>query len=129
METSRSLEQLVGQAWGHPPADSSALVANVHRLRSVPIEDLSNGDLRLLLGQRQGAEWLIPIALQRLHEDPMAGEWYPGDLLRAVLHAATDYWPSHPQELMDLWAVRESLDKLRADATALLQQPDWPAFG
>jgi hypothetical protein len=82
----------------------------------------------LLLGQRPGAEWLIPIALSRLDEDPMAGEWYPGDLLRAVLHGGTDYWPTHPDEVVRLWAVRESLDKLRTDAAALLEQPDWPAF-
>lgn len=129
MNLSRSLEQLDGQAWGEPPKGSSGLVADVHRLRRVPIADLSNGDLRLLLGQKEGVEWLIPIALSRLAEDPVAGEWYPGDLLRAVLHAGTDYWPTHQDEVMQLWAVRESLDRLRTHAATLLEQLDWPAFG
>ena len=81
----------------------------------------------MLLGQRVGAEWLIPIALTQLEDDPMAGEWYPGDLLRAVLHAGADYWPNHPDEVRRLWTVRASLEGLRADAAALLEQPDWPA--
>jgi hypothetical protein len=129
MDVPRSLEQLDGEPWGEAPPGATGLVEDVYRLRRVPVRDLSNGDLRLLLGQKIGAEWLIPLALDRLDDDPVAGDWYPGDLLRAVLYAGTDYWPTHPDEVMRLWAVRESLDKLRADAAALLDQPDWPAFG
>ena len=129
MDTGRSLEQLDGEPWGEAPLGATGLVEDVHRLRRVPVGDLSNGDLRQLLGQRIGVHWLIPIALDRLDGDPMAGDWHPGDLLRAVLHAGTDYWPNHPDDVLRLWAVREALDRLRADAAELLDQSDWPAFG
>jgi hypothetical protein len=125
---SSTLEQLDGEVWADPD-EPTTLVADVHRLRRVPIGELSNGDLRMLLGQRVGADWLVPVALDRLADAPLAGDWYPGDLLRAVLHAAIDYWPTHPDELMRLWNVRESLEKLRADAAALLANEGWPPFG
>lgn len=83
MDVSRSLEQLDRERWGEAPPGATGLVEDVHRLRRVPVRDLSNEDLRLLLGQTIGAEWLIPRAFDRLDGDPLAGDWYPGDQLRA----------------------------------------------
>jgi hypothetical protein len=124
----KSLEQLDGEDWGDPPTGASGLVADVHHLRRIPIAELTDGDLRTLLGQRVGAEWLIAVALARLDRDPMAGDWYPGDLLRAVLHAGSDHWASHPDEQMQLWAVRESLERLGADVSKTIDDENWPAF-
>ena len=119
MDLTRSIEQLDGDDWGDAPEDATGLVKDVHRLRRVSIGDLSNGDLRMLLGQQVGLPWLIPIALERLNADPMAGDWYPGDLIRAVLHGGVDYWARDPEALMHLWSVRESLEKLRTDIAAV----------
>jgi hypothetical protein len=95
----------------------------------VPIANLSVGDLRLLLTQRIGIEWLVPVALDRLLDDPLIGEFYPGNLLNAVLRATGSHWESHPADLMSLWAVKEALEHLRTDAEQMLGRDDWPAFG
>jgi hypothetical protein len=123
-----TLEQLDGERWPDPQ-DPTMLVRDVHRLRRIPLGELSDNDLRLLLGQRVGVDWLVPRALDRLQEAPLAGDLYPGDLLGAVLHATRDYWPRHPDQLIRLWAVRESLEALQADAGRLLTDERWPAFG
>jgi hypothetical protein len=125
----RTLEELDGERWPEPDDEATGLVRDCHRLRTVPVGDLSIGDLRLLLGQEIGTEWLMPIALDRLNDDPLAGEWYPGDVLNSVLGVGATYWDSHPAETMSLWDVREALDQVRSDAAKLLERDDWPAFG
>jgi hypothetical protein len=125
----RTLEELDGERWGEPDKEATTLMRECHRLRTVPLGNLSIGDLRLLLGQQIGTEWLVPLALDRLHDDPLAGEWYPGDVLNSVLGVGAIYWEAHPSETMSLWAVRQALEQVRSEATKFLERDDWPAFG
>ena len=78
---------------------------------------------------RSGTEWLVPLALDRLMDDPLAGAWYPGDVLNAVLGVGATYWDAHPNETSSLWAVRQALEQVRSDATNLIERDDWPSFG
>jgi len=125
----RTLEQLDGEVWPEPNATDTELVRECHRLRRVPVGDLTVSDLRQLIGQQIGIEWLVPIALGHLGQDPLAGELYPGDLLNAVLRCDEVYWNENPAQLMSLWRVRGALEQLQADASKLLARPDWPSFG
>jgi hypothetical protein len=60
-----------------------------HALRTKPIDELAVEDLRLMIQQQIGLQYLVPIALQNLRENPLAeGDLYPGDLLVAVLRVA-----------------------------------------
>lgn len=59
---------------------------------------MSVGDLRLLIGQQIGVQWLVSLALEQLRQDPFAGKLYEGDLLNAVLGAGPFYWDGHPAE-------------------------------
>src|SRR5690349_12082144 len=88
-----SLEQIEGDRWGGPPAAATALVSAVHALRRTPVAELRVGDLRLLIGQRVGLPVLVPVALQALRSDPLVeGDYYPGDLLAAVLRIEPSFW-------------------------------------
>ena len=94
-----SLEDIDGRAWGDPPADATRLVTEVHRLRRVPIGRLDVEGLRLLIGQHESLDVLVPLALEKLAADPLAeGDFYPGDLLAAVLTVPGTYWHAHPPE-------------------------------
>jgi hypothetical protein len=128
-ESARTLEELDGEHWEEPEDRATRLVRDAHRLRTVPIGSLSVGDLRLLLGQQIGVQWLVPVALEHLRQDPFAGQMYSGDLLNAVLRAGSDYWDEHPSETMSLWLVRQALENVRDEADKLLTRDDWPAFG
>jgi len=125
----KTIEELDGDRWG-PPEYDSHVVLEAHRLRSVPLGNLTVENLRLLLGQQIGTQWLMPLALARLNVDPLAeGDFYPGDLLISVLGTNATYWSSHPEQLLALWSVRESLEQLRDTSDRLLTDERWPPFG
>jgi hypothetical protein len=68
-----------------------------HALRRKPIDEFTVEDLRLMIQQQIGLRFLVPIALQHLREDPLAeGDFYPGDLLAAILRVAGDFWQQKP---------------------------------
>jgi hypothetical protein len=123
----QSLEEIEGHAWGDAPADATKLIATVHELRRKPIGLLEVEDLRVLLGQREGVPVLVPRALDILEHDPLAeGDYYPGDLLNAVLNRVpANYWAAHPGESARLLALVAMIDldevdddELRADIAA-----------
>jgi hypothetical protein len=119
--TEQSLEQIEGDFWGDPPADATRLIATVHELRQRPVEQLGIEDLRVLTAQRVGLAVVVPLALARLEENPLAeGDFYPGDLLVAVLRVPPAYWQSHPDEAARLRTVAGSadLDELDAETRA-----------
>jgi hypothetical protein len=121
----KSLQDLDGERWGDPPADATGLIEQVHRLRTVRLQELSLEELATLLGQREGSEWIVPLALDHLEAEPMAGDLYPGQLLGAVLHQA-DYWERFPRDLVRLSGIREDLLRQRANLDELLADAAWP---
>ena len=61
-----------------------------------------------MIGQNIGLNYLIPLAIEQLQRDPLvAGDYYPGDLLAAVLHVDSAFWQEQPhlrravQEIVD----------------------------
>ncbi|MFI5895349.1 contact-dependent growth inhibition system immunity protein [Actinoplanes sp. NPDC051513] len=112
MNTDASIEEFEGDDWGDPSPDATRLVATVLRLRRRPVRTLGVEDLRVLAGQAVGLAVVVPLALDILERDPLAeGDFYPGDLLSAVLRAPADYWRAHPAQAARLRAVdTESVD-------------------
>jgi hypothetical protein len=112
IDPSMSLDQLEGRSWGAAPADATRLIRAAHDLRRKPIGDLGVEDLRLLLLQRVSIELLVPLALSRLEPEPLAeGDFYPGDLLVAVLKIPSAYWQAHPDELHRAVQLVEAVEK------------------
>ena len=92
----KSLQQLEGKDWGEPTYDSH-LVTECHRLRRVPLREFTAENLRIMIGQQIGLPYLVPLALELLHDDPFAaGDFYEGDLLAAVLRADSRFWIASP---------------------------------
>ena len=94
-DLNKTLQELEDSDWGEPTFDSS-LVVNCHRLRRVPLKDFSVGNLRLMIGQQISLDYLIPLALERLADDPFVeGDYYEGDLLKNVLRVSKAFWEQH----------------------------------
>ncbi len=94
----RTLEELDGERWGEP-AFGSYVVRTCHALRRKPLKTLTDEELRLAVGQGIGLEWLVPLMLQRLAENPfLAGDYYEGDLLASLALVPSSYWAEHPAE-------------------------------
>ena len=88
----QTLEKLEGVTCGEPNYHSY-LVTEIHRLRRVPIKQFRIEDFRILIGQSIGLKYLVPLALDHLVHHPLAqGDFYPGDLLRAVATVDEEYW-------------------------------------
>jgi hypothetical protein len=106
IDLNKNLDELEGVAWGKPTFNSS-LVLRCHELRKRPLGKMSVEDLRLLIGQQIGLQFLVPLALDHLQADPLvAGERYRGDLLVAILGIDHRFWFEHD----DLyWVLREAL--------------------
>jgi hypothetical protein len=96
VDTRKTLQELEGQDWGEPSL-RTYVVTECHRLRRVPLENFSTENLRLMIGQRIGLDYLVPLALARLSVDPFAaGDFYAGDLLTALLSLPAQFWAKHP---------------------------------
>ncbi|SNY04724.1 contact-dependent growth inhibition system immunity protein [Paractinoplanes atraurantiacus] len=112
----QSLEEIEGKAWGEPPADASRLMTTVYALRRQPVGTLGVEGLRVLIGQKEGLETLVPLALDELERDPLAeGDFYPGDLLAAVVRVPHSYWQGHAEQAARLRGVAEAVDLAELD--------------
>lgn len=101
----RTLEQLDGQRWGSPEYDSY-VIKTCHALRLKPIGILTDEELRLAIGQQMGLEWLVPLALTRLEEDPFrSGDFYDGDLLTNVIRVSSAFWAARPNDVAALKVI------------------------
>ncbi len=75
----------------------STLVIRHNALLTKPIGEYTVEDLRLMIGQNTGLEYLMPRAMEVLEKDAFAeGDFYPGDLLENVLCADPRFWNTHP---------------------------------
>lgn len=106
MSQQQSLEQLESNYWGEPPKDAPRLIKLCYSLRKRPIKSLEIEELRVLISQDIGLNYLIPLAIKNLERDILLeGDFYPGDLLLSVLGIESKAWQS-----LDL--AREKLYKL-----------------
>ena len=103
----RSLQQLDGQDRGEPTFRSH-LVRECRRFRRVPLCNFTAEDLRIAIGQNVGLEYLVPLALERLDDDPFTpGAYYPCDLLVSVLRSDMKFWQRHAKLREPLVTIAE----------------------
>jgi hypothetical protein len=92
VDRTKSLQELEGQDWGEPTYDSH-LVRTCHVLRRKPLDQFTVEDLRIMIGQGISLPILVPLAIERLEEEPLvAGNIYEGDLLAAVAKIEEGFW-------------------------------------
>ena len=122
-----TLEDLENERWGDPEFGSH-LVTECHRLRKVPIGQFTIENLRIVIGQGFTLPPLMPLALAKLFDDPFAqGDYYPGDLLQAVLRTKWEFWESDPALFSELQDVMSELEK-RLSFTKDQLLPAWQAY-
>lgn len=136
----KTLQELEGKDWGEPTFQSY-IVRECHRLRRIPLNELTIENLRVMIGQQSSLEYLIPLAIERLREDPFAeGDFYRGDLLHSVLRADSRFLVDHPdyrREIAEIAAralaslasleefERETTEKAMRDAHDIFERADY----
>ncbi|MEM9444937.1 MAG: Imm8 family immunity protein [Verrucomicrobiota bacterium] len=73
IDLSKSIEELEGDDWGPPDFDSH-VVSTCHELRKKPIKDFEIEELRFMILQNVGSEYLAPLAC--VDHDPI-DQWAP----------------------------------------------------
>lgn len=118
IDFSKTLEQLEDREWADPSTSPYPLVRRCLELVRTPLDKMSAEDCRLLLGQKIGLPFLVPIALNFLYDNPMeGGDMVPGTLLRFVMDLPEEFWRSNSplwREVKDILfeveTLREQID-------------------
>ena len=97
----KSLRDLgVKQIYNIPPLEeASSIQQRIIKLYNTVIEEYSLGDIRFMIGQNLGIDFLINIAFDHLKENIfLDSEYYEGDLLSIILRIPSEFWKMHPTE-------------------------------
>ena len=123
----RELDRLKGIA-PLPPADGEEfpLPAWYRSIIDVPINELTPLDLAKACQQKIHSEEIVPLVLEILKVDPLAGEYYEGHLCAALLSIDADFWKTNPGLLSQVHGVlnehRISLEPELADDIATFRK-------
>ena len=121
IDRNKSLQDLDGKDWGQPDYESH-LVIECHRLRRVPLREFAIENLRIMIGQHIGLDYLMPLALEHLRADPLAeGDYYSGDLLVAVLKAGRDFWCQHADYVAEVADIARRTKRFFDDNEMLIE--------
>ena len=89
----KSLEELENDHWEEPKEFPTGMVKNCYEYRKIKLDDLKIEQIRLLISQQIGLEYLTELALEKLEWNILAeGDLYEGDLLEAVSKLPPKFW-------------------------------------
>jgi hypothetical protein len=97
---SHTLEYLENNYWSKPDAFPTALTEKIFNLRKKKLKDYNTEDIRLMIDQKEGLIYLVPMGLKILEQDILAeGLYYPGDLLISLLDLDYEYWRENQKNM------------------------------
>ena len=95
----KSIEELENDYWEDSDFNSY-IVLTTQNARKKPVSQLSDEEIRLLIGQKIGLKYLIPIALSLISKDPLVEvTFYKGDLLSQLLKLSYNDWEHNEEDL------------------------------
>jgi hypothetical protein len=98
----KTLEILEKDVWEHSDSNYS-LISKIYELRKIPLENLTIENLRIIISQEVGLNYLVPLAIEILREDLwVEGDYYEGDLLQSVLKIKVDFWTKNKEHWTSL---------------------------
>ena len=65
----KSLETLENHNWGNPANAPTNLVKRCIEMSKVSVDNFTLGDLRVMIGQKFGLKYLIPLAIEKLQDN------------------------------------------------------------
>ncbi|WP_100612249.1 contact-dependent growth inhibition system immunity protein [Confluentibacter lentus] len=89
----KTLENLEKDFWGEPTYDSY-LVKRTHEIRKLPLIELTNDDIAMMLRQEFSLGYIVPLAIEKLQIDILSfGEsGNEGAIMEAILEISLDFW-------------------------------------
>lgn len=121
-----TIERLEKHVWA-PTEYDSYLVTTCHALRKKPLPLFEIEDLRIMIGQGIGMDYLVPLAIEQLKANIFAeGHFYAGDLLKSILTSHETYWlieRKNWKAVCDL--VEENMDAIKSFHTIKSIKEGW----
>lgn len=115
VDDSRSLNELMKLEPSLPPY-VTPMIERIEAACATPVRDLSVDQIRLLVGQQTGLEFIMPRALYELSKNPLVdASYYQGDLLNACLGVDSEFWMKHEGLWYDLNTIFEALRETMKD--------------
>jgi hypothetical protein len=94
----KTINQLQDKPIPRPPEYESHLVKRCFDLANKKLKYFSPEDLRIMIGQNIGLEYLVPIAIEVLEQEPfIEADFYEGDLFLNVLKVDKTFWEEKPE--------------------------------
>ena len=104
----KSIEQLENNYWKKESEFPTTLIEKCFEYRKIKLSELSTEQIRLLISQEIGIDFLIEIAIKKLEQNIIAeGNLYEGDLLDSVSKISTEFWSKNKFELKKLKIIIE----------------------
>jgi hypothetical protein len=102
----KTLENLENDYWGEAAYDSF-LVKRTHEIRKLPLLELTNDDIAMMLRQKFSPDYIVPLAIDKLRIDILSyGEnGNEGAIMEAVLKLPSDFWRLN----IDYWKIIKEL--------------------
>lgn len=111
-ESKRTLDTVDPPAWGPAPPEATTLIKRCHELRTKPLIDFTDEDLRTMIDQRVAVDRLVSLALGRLRSHtPASGDPQLEGLLSSVLGVDPAYWERSPDPDVSLRNIAKNFDE------------------
>jgi hypothetical protein len=119
---SKSIAELEKVDWPKPRPDTPPIFVRCYELRKKRISTLNVQDLRVLIGQDVGLEYVLSMGLDEVERDPLVeAEHYKGDLLAVILRASSGFYELHPD-------LRSRAEQVLAKVPTALEKLDFVDF-
>ena len=90
----KSLRELSAWSWLRELSEMDRLTIELDRISKKKLCQYTPSDIYLAVSQEKGLQYTLPMAVAILSDDLLIDcEFYPGDLLKAVLSVPTTYYP------------------------------------
>jgi len=92
----KTLENLEKDFWGEPTYDSY-LVRRTHEIRKLPLTELTNDDIAMMLRQQFSLDYLVPLAIDKLQVDILTygDSGCEGAIMDAMVKTPADFWKAN----------------------------------
>jgi hypothetical protein len=82
---------------GGIPNYDSHLVRRTHEIRKLPLAELTNGDIAMMIRQKFSLKYFVPLAIEKLENDILAygDNGDEGEIMDALLKVSADFWKSN----------------------------------
>lgn len=115
MMMNKSIEELENSYWEDSDFDSY-VVRTVQVARKKPLSELTDEEIRVLVSQKVGLKYVLPIAVEILKRNPLTeASLYEGDLLECVLRLSPSDWSNNPEDYREFWEIIKA-NKFQFDA-------------